>query len=54
MTLKKNFMDENKRPASALANKKNKDGLLDINSEIDRISFLERTDMALDNRTIIP
>ena len=53
MTLKKNFMDENKRPASAIANKKNK-GLLDINSEIDRISFLERTDMALDNRTIIP
>jgi hypothetical protein len=23
MTLKKNFMDENKRPASAMANKKN-------------------------------
>jgi len=55
MTLKKNFMDtkkENSRPASAMANKKDK--VLDINSFVDTISFLERNDMALDDRTILP
>jgi len=56
MTLKKTFMDtkkENSRPASAMANNK-KDKVLDINSFVDTISFLERNDMALDDRTILP
>merc|ERR1711957_147411 len=31
-----------------------KDKVLDINSFVDTISFLERNDMALDDRTILP
>lgn len=63
MTLKKNFMDDpdkKKRPASAAKPHRRKDRNnenktpLDINSVVDTISFLERTDIVLDERSILP